>query len=393
MDSLLANYASDDDGDEGPKAEKDDPIPPPKPSSLPPPKSSSSSFFSSLPKPKSLSSPDPPKPPPFESDQAISIQAGKPTKDFPSSNPPKPQGPVFSSLPRPKTSSSSSSSSFFSSLPPPKSEEPAVSKKVVRFTPPLHPSLLKRKDFDDEDEEEEEKERKPIKVSSSGAPKNLSSMLPAPKNSLCLAPSVTSAASRRSTVDAKLPAVNAEVVRPEPEGTGFESYQSYDGNWVGASVEAGVEGMVDSSLASNSDPSGWIPSYGTDASAWAPDYGNYEGNWSDGSVAIGAPEIPDVTSILGKRGKNIPAAQILEVKQDELMKNRPREGQTKMTGIAFGPSYQPISSAKGKPSKLHKRKHQIGSLFFDMRQKEMELAERRSKGLLTKSETQAKYGW
>lgn len=51
------------------------------------------------------------------------------------------------------------------------------------------------------------------------------------------------------------------------------------------------------------------------------------------------------------------------------------------------------SSGKGKPSKLHKRKHQIGSLYHDMRQKEMELAERRSRGLLTKKETQAKYGW
>ncbi|KAL6555555.1 hypothetical protein OROHE_007227 [Orobanche hederae] len=50
-------------------------------------------------------------------------------------------------------------------------------------------------------------------------------------------------------------------------------------------------------------------------------------------------------------------------------------------------------STKGKPTKLHKRKHQIGSLYFDMRQKEMELAERRAKGFLTKAQTQAKYGW
>ncbi|RVW16190.1 hypothetical protein CK203_074313 [Vitis vinifera] len=50
-------------------------------------------------------------------------------------------------------------------------------------------------------------------------------------------------------------------------------------------------------------------------------------------------------------------------------------------------------STKGKPTKLHKRKHQIGSLYFDMKQKEMELSERRAKGFLTKAETQAKYGW
>ncbi|KAL6576858.1 hypothetical protein OROMI_011134 [Orobanche minor] len=54
--------------------------------------------------------------------------------------------------------------------------------------------------------------------------------------------------------------------------------------------------------------------------------------------------------------------------------------------------FQPVST-KGKPTKLHKRKHQIGSLYFDMRQKEMELAERRAKGFLTKAQTQAKYGW
>lgn len=54
---------------------------------------------------------------------------------------------------------------------------------------------------------------------------------------------------------------------------------------------------------------------------------------------------------------------------------------------------QPVSSAKGKPSKLQKRKHQIGSLYFDMKQKEMELSERRARGFLTKAETQAKYGW
>uniref|UniRef100_A0A0D3D2S8 Uncharacterized protein n=1 Tax=Brassica oleracea var. oleracea TaxID=109376 RepID=A0A0D3D2S8_BRAOL len=51
------------------------------------------------------------------------------------------------------------------------------------------------------------------------------------------------------------------------------------------------------------------------------------------------------------------------------------------------------SSSKGKVSKLHKRKHQITALFMDMKHKESELAERRSKGLLTKAETQAKYGW
>ncbi|PIM99680.1 Mitotic checkpoint protein PRCC [Handroanthus impetiginosus] len=126
------------------------------------------------------------------------------------------------------------------------------------------------------------------------------------------------------------------------------------------------------------------------------DYGNnaqYENNWAN------ATALPEVSSVLesaqqvpGKRGRKDAPAEIVEVKQDELMKNRPREDQVKLTGIAFGPAYQPAST-KGKPSKLHKRKHQIGSLYFDLKQKEMELAERRSKGFLTKAQTQAKYGW
>ncbi|CAD6247893.1 unnamed protein product [Miscanthus lutarioriparius] len=102
---------------------------------------------------------------------------------------------------------------------------------------------------------------------------------------------------------------------------------------------------------------------------------------------------PEMGRIGGKRGRNDMPAQILEVNQAELMKNRPKQDKSKLTGLAFGPSYQPAPSAKGKPSKLHKRKHQISSLYFDMKSKEMELAERRSKGILTKAETQAKYGW
>lgn len=60
--------------------------------------------------------------------------------------------------------------------------------------------------------------------------------------------------------------------------------------------------------------------------------------------------------------------------------------------VAIILALQPTST-KGKPTKLHKRKHQIGSLFFDMKQKEAELAERRAQGFLTKAQTQGKYGW
>ncbi|WVZ77681.1 hypothetical protein U9M48_025521 [Paspalum notatum var. saurae] len=133
--------------------------------------------------------------------------------------------------------------------------------------------------------------------------------------------------------------------------------------------------------------------------AAAPYGADYTGDYGHDVAATALPPVqepvlpPEMGRIGGKRGRNDMPAQILEVNQAELMKNRPKQDKSKLTGLAFGPSYQPAPSAKGKPSKLHKRKHQIGSLYFDMKSKEMELAERRSKGILTKAETQAKYGW
>ncbi|XP_073291571.1 uncharacterized protein [Primulina huaijiensis] len=172
--------------------------------------------------------------------------------------------------------------------------------------------------------------------------------------------------------------------------SGTESYYNHHNG--GKFVSVGPE-AVDYSYGDedNSD----YPNY-------AAGYGYYssnpqnENNWADTSIMTAFPEasggVENTLNIYGKRGRRDAPQDIVEVKQDELMKNRPREDQTKMTGIAFGPAYQPTST-KGKPSKLHKRKHQIGSLLFDMKQKEMELAERRSKGYATKAQTQAKYGW
>ena len=53
------------------------------------------------------------------------------------------------------------------------------------------------------------------------------------------------------------------------------------------------------------------------------------------------------------------------------------------------------SEASGKEgiSKMGRRKHQIGSLYHDMRSNQLELNERRARGQLTKAETHAKYGW
>lgn len=81
----------------------------------------------------------------------------------------------------------------------------------------------------------------------------------------------------------------------------------------------------------------------------AGDYGSYEnyGNYGDhiqyGSDPAGQPAMvnpENAVRIPEKRRRNEVPSEILEVKQDELIKNRPRQDQVKLTGIAFGPSYQ-----------------------------------------------------
>ncbi|OIW19399.1 hypothetical protein TanjilG_09419 [Lupinus angustifolius] len=159
----------------------------------------------------------------------------------------------------------------------------------------------------------------------------------------------------------------------------YVNYANYPGY---GNHDSGVEPSVEAGCAS----------YGSGGEGYASysGYGDnvqYGNNWVDGlpevsGVSDNAIEFPGK-----KRGRHEIPIEVIEVKQEELIKNRPREDQAKLTGLAFGPSYQ------GKPSKLHMRKHQISSLYFDMKQNEMQLAERRAKGMLTKAETQAKYGW
>ncbi|GFP98710.1 hypothetical protein PHJA_002014900 [Phtheirospermum japonicum] len=410
MDSLLANYASSDDEDQQPSAlsppaksvnsDSKTSIPPKSTSqrggifnSLPPPKSS---LFNSLPPPKSKPFPNPNHQSELEHDKTVES-------------------------PKPK----SSSSSLFSSLPPPKpsSSSSAASKKVVQFRPPMivNPTAGSFNDEDsDSDEGEQERRRKKSKesISTASATSFLSS-IPAPRFSATLG----SASGRRSMLETDIPASAVSVAGP----TGGDSvantdqsteiydhsssldgessgYYGYYGD--GGSTDAGGVGTagIDAGVNYNVGPGEGVDySYGngehveyTNYGGGYGDYGNnaqYENNWVDTTVL---PEVSGVVETAfkmpGKRGRKDVPLQIVEVKQDELMKNRPREDQVKTTGIAFGPAYQPVST-KGKPTKLHKRKHQISSLYFDMKQKEAELAERRSKGFLTKAQTQAKYGW
>ncbi|KAL6967910.1 hypothetical protein U1Q18_033718 [Sarracenia purpurea var. burkii] len=368
---------------------------------LPKSSSSSSSLFSFLPPPKSHT--------PNPSQTLTNLSSSKPIyqqqeekeeKQQQSQRKEAPKFPSkFSSVPEPK----SSSSSIFSSLPQPKSHNadpfsltnlPSTPdpnpKKVVQLKLPLNPSLMKSRGIEDEDKDEDDDNEREGKKSRESLTQTFSvksflSSIPAPKNLSTLGSLPSAAGSgRRSILEADAPSLNSNDFHTETE-VGVYRYD--------------MGGSADYAAGSGSDTSSWVSSsanYGNyDGYAVYGNYdhaGEYDSNGGDGSttMTMGTDEIK--VNIPGKRGRKEIPHEIVEVKQDELIKNRPREDQAKLTGIAFGPSYQPVST-KGKPSKLHKRKHQIGSLFYDMKQKEMELAERRSKGFLTKAETQAKYGW
>lgn len=355
---------------------------------------------------------------------------------------PKPSSSLFASLPQPK---SSSTSSLFSSLPQPAKTRypdagappPAQSarKRVVQFQPPpLNSSTNVGNEDDDEDEEQEQKKQPVVQTASV---KSFLSSIPAPKNSATLGtlPSA-SGSGRRSIIDADVPGLKdskvanaaggseagvssssiggqstnhqtsvssgGDLSNSSGYGSGGGDYSSWgheSGNYANHAGYGAYENNGGSGVAGdyqnwdggNGDSVNYSGDYGSYAN-----YGQYESNWADVSTAAVEPEVSgfaeNALRVSGKRGRNNASEEILEVKQDELMKNRPREDQAKLTGIAFGPAYQPTST-KGKPSKLLKRKHQIGSLYFDMKQKEMELSERRARGFLTKAQTQGKYGW
>ncbi|KAI3678644.1 hypothetical protein L6452_37945 [Arctium lappa] len=431
MDSLLATYASSDEEEEEDQQQSHH-HQNPKQNQSNFPSQPTSKFFSSLPPPKA----------PKQTLTSTNSSSSKPKKFS------QADSRSDSSLPPPK----SSSASLFSRLPQPKSvrSDPfslnPKPKKVVQFRPPVMPKV---EDDDDEEEDDKEAQRKKDDfIPETPSVKSFLSSIPAPRNSGSLGALPSSAGmGRRSILDAEVPGLSNSNVVKDTVNKASDDQVKYDDSFVGIDNSSNVNLRGESYVNYDNTYNGYAnvgsnenvevaatsadygsydySSYGgyenvdTSHSSYGPaapasdghanystyegysDYGNhgkYESKWIDRSSGdlepeISVPAVQNVARAPGKRGRNEIPQDVIEVSQDELMKNRPREDQVKMTGIAFGPSYQPASSAKGKPTKLHKRKHQIGSLYFDMRSKEMELAERRSKGFLTKAETQAKYGW
>lgn len=171
------------------------------------------------------------------------------------------------------------------------------------------------------------------------------SSIPAPKNSSTLGSLPSAAGSgRRSIVEAD--------ITTSFSSNAYSSIAEVDVSGNGQVVEENsAEYLVQSG---GGDTSGWVPSsanyenYEGHAGYGNYDYyGQYESNWGDGSATVApsdaAGTVESVVKVPGKRGRNDVPQEIIEVKQDELMKNRPREDQVRSTGIAFGPSYQVLS--------------------------------------------------
>lgn len=278
-------------------------------------------------------------------------------------------GSLFSRLPPPK-------STF--NLPPPKNTK--TNKRLVEFRPPLKAVAA----VEEEEEEKEPPPKKRITESSGG----LTSLLPPPKNSQTLGGGTGGGGSRRTilepTAATTVNATSAMIDAPAPASQEPQSEAS-------CNVEATQEfvGQYDYNANYYSEP--------TQQFVGQDDYSGYYYSAPDQVSTQTVPaqiQLPlESRNKKGGRKAIDMGSDVIEIKQEQLMGNKPRQDQVNLTGIAFGPAYKPASAAKDKPSKLHKRKHQIGSLYYDLKQKEMELAERRAKGHLTKAETQAKYGW
>lgn len=87
---------------------------------------------------------------------------------------------------------------------------------------------------------------------------------------------------------------------------------------------------------------------------------------------------------------------VKEISQAELTRGREHLVQTKsITGMAFGPDYEAKlrRDAGEKPEARLRAKHQIGALYWQSKQTELQVLEGRLTGMKTKAETQAKYGW
>ncbi|KAH7442017.1 hypothetical protein KP509_03G066900 [Ceratopteris richardii] len=329
----------------------------------------------------------------------------------PLNGPPLTKGSPFSALPPPKNSGSVVAPNVS------QRSSAAIPKRVVEIRPAIDMALLQETDDEDRNASPPTKRH-----AAGGRAAGLTAILPKPKN-LGSALGSGFVSGHQTTLDigtlnsVSQPMIGSSAASDQNAAIGVgDSVMSTMANQIklapyestSVSDQHPYEGVVDSHVCQEGvqrDPdisssyfhssfhvegssdmeSSLIPpeAYSQEMSAQET-YGNTEPSAEDALAEMLARE--------RRRGSKKAPINVIEVKQEDLTAKKLREDQLKATGIAFGPAYKPVSSG-GKPSKLHRRKHQIGSLYYDMKQKEMELMERRAKGYMTKAETQAKYGW
>lgn len=457
MDSLLASYGSDDeDEQEEEEEEKVITAPPPKVSlfgrlpaprnsvSLPPPKvetGSKPSLFAALPPPKVQNPNDG-----TSTSKPTFLGALPPPKVEEFDGNPR---TLFASLPPPKIEKIDTS--LFAALPPPKVEfdsskvkaepgvisNPKAKKQSVTFKPPIDVSIL---EDDDDDWRPSQKKAKAEAPSSTTGGGGLSSLLPAPKHSLGLGSTLGTGATSGGRRAAMEVATTTQDLKPETiaristttkneaqapeahvqydnsayavhvknEAQAPEAYYQYDNSTYAVDVKSETQASQDQAHYDNAahavdESTAYHPQYANEYHDPSyPSQASYADpvaqDWHDpsypASQASSVDPLAQVLQAQRRRGREdrMPAPNVIEVKQADLTGGRKlREDQIRTTGIAFGPAYQPSSKDKG--SKIHRRKHQIGTLLQDSKAKEMDLLERRARGNLTKAETQAKYGW
>lgn len=286
---------------------------------------------------------------------------------------------MFSSLPKPNSQK----------LQQPKSNPPSSEsqpKRVVLFKPPVNSSLLKLgEDDDDDDDDDEEEERRLRKASQSSfqtpSVSSFLSSIPAPKNSATLGIISSSGSGRRSILETDVPVSASDDSKTVKDSGSTQNINHHTENYDSyVNYSSGVEQNVANHGDGENYDNAAIYNYGSEQTTWnyanydssgnhhysvdqnvvgearsvsgasnTGDYAIYEnyGNFGDhiqyGSDPAGQPamvETENAVRIPEKRRRNDVPSEIVEVKQDELMKNRPRQDQVKVTGIAFGPSYQ-----------------------------------------------------
>ena len=329
-------------------------------------------------------------------------------------------GSVFSKLPPPKAPADGGGS-LFSRLPAPKQSIGSAVTKKVMWKPPINTSAL----ADPEPEED-----RPKKKSKSRKGGSLLGFLPAPKNVLGGGSGGGTAALLGGGVGSKGsgPVVGArgDQAKPAPRPTAPAPTVQNENNLYRVDANGQYAADLHSQFQAASGHETWAAPaqshlgtgtvqqydyFPVDHNAATPYQGTLEtlqeqnvaGPSSSGSGAAGdgiavlQAELErerERQRKLGRNPKNTP--QIVSITQEKLKYVAPTaNAAANAAQNAFGPQYQAQlrKEAGAKGSKTARRKHQIGTLYHDMKITELEMLEKRTGSQKSKAETAAKYGW